>query len=74
MQFTKLGSSTSYNSETIAHCIGKYLCEKWDQAALGFRKHDEQTAVKSKDCMRNQFEIWTTDKTSTIQIAITTQV
>lgn len=50
-------SSTFYNSGTIAHCVRKYQCEKWDQTALSFRKYDEQTAVKSKDCMRKQPEI-----------------
>lgn len=74
VQFIKWGSSTFYNSGTIAHCVRKYQCEKWDQTALSFRKHDEQTAVKSKDCMRKQSEIWTTERTSIIQIAITRQV
>ena len=46
MQITRCGISTSHISGTIALCVEKYQCERWDQNTVGFIKINEQTTVK----------------------------
>lgn len=37
-------------------CVRKYQCEKRDKMILVSKNTNEQIAVKSKNCERNQFE------------------
>lgn len=74
MYFTRLGSRTSYISGTLLSVLENISVKNEIKMLLVSENVNEQIAVKSKNCMGNQFESWTTEKTSIIQIAITRQV